>query len=140
MKTPFHLSLPCTDLEKTKDFYVYTLGAKQGRNTDTWLDINLFGHQLTFAKIGDFNFNFKKYRLNDQILPSFHFGIIIDADTWGKIYSRLLTKNLDITTEATFFDNKTGEHLSFFITDPDGYQVEFKSFKDSSEIFSHETF
>jgi extradiol dioxygenase family protein len=134
-ETPFHLSLPCKDKEKTKDFYVFTLGAKQGRSRDKWLDINLFGHQITFTETGDFNFNFKNYRLNDQILPSFHFGIIVDVDTWGKMYSRLFEKDLEITTEATFLENKIGEHLSFFVTDPDGYQLEFKSFKNDDEIF-----
>lgn len=138
MKTPFHLSLPCLDIQKTKNFYVYTLGAKQGRDTDSWIDINLFGHQLTFTEAGDFKFNFKNYRLNDHILPSFHFGVIVDVDTWGKLYSRLLMKDLDVTTEVTFLENKIGEHLSFFVTDPDGYQVEFKSFKNDDEIFSSE--
>lgn len=138
MKAPFHLSLPCSSIEKMKDFYVYTLGAKQGRSTDKWLDINLFGHQLTFTQAGEFNFDFKNYRFNDHILPSFHFGVIVDAETWGKTYSRLLTKNLDVTTEVTFLEKKTGEHLSFFITDPDGYQIEFKSFKNPEEIFIDE--
>ncbi|NAS30353.1 bleomycin resistance protein [Flavobacteriaceae bacterium R38] len=135
METPFHLSLPCKNIEKTKAFYQDILGAKSGRVTDNWLDINLFGHQLTFTEAGDFDFNFKSYRLNDQILPSFHFGIIVDVITWGNTYSKLLAMNLDVTTEATFLENKVGEHLSFFITDPNGYKVEFKSFKNDEEIF-----
>lgn len=135
IKKPFHLSLPCADIEKVKDFYVFALGAKQGRSTDKWIDINLFGHQLTFTQVGDFNFSFKNYRLNDQILPSFHYGIIVDIETWGKLYSRLLSKELEVTTEATFLEHKIGEHLSFFVKDPDGYMVEFKSFKDEDSIF-----
>lgn len=136
MKTPFHIALPCLNIEKTKDFYVFILGAKQGRSNNKWLDINLFGHQLTFTQAGDFNFNYKNYKLNNQVLPSFHFGVILDSETWGKTYSKLLTKDIDITTEVTFFENKVGEHLSFFVTDPDGYQIEFKSFKNPEEIFT----
>ena len=138
IKTPFHLSLPCENIEKTKDFYVFTLGVKQGRSTGKWLDINLFGHQLTFTEAGAFNFNFKNYRLNNQILPSFHFGVIVDVDFWGKMYSKLITMDLEVTTEATFLENKIGEHLSFFITDPNGYQLEFKSFKNDAEMFTTE--
>lgn len=138
MKTPFHIALPCLNIEKTKDFYVFILGAKQGRSNNKWLDINLFGHQLTFTQAGDFNFNYKNYKLNNQVLPSFHFGVILDSETWGKTYSKLLTKDIDITTEVTFFENKVGEHLSFFVTDPDGYQIEFKSFKNPEEIFTKE--
>jgi len=138
VKAAFHLALPCEDTEKTKDFYVYILGAKQGRSTDTWIDINLYGNQLTFTEAGSFNFDFKSYRLNGQLLPSFHFGVIVDVNTWGKLYSRLIKKDLEITTEATFLEHKIGEHLSFFVTDPNGYKIEFKSFKNAEEIFSTE--
>jgi|TARA_R110000787_G_scaffold22588_2_gene65439 extradiol dioxygenase family protein len=138
MNAQFHLALPCENIEKTKDFYVFVLGAKQGRSTDTWIDINLYNNQLTFTEAGSFNFDFKSYRLNGQLLPSFHFGVIVDSDTWGKLYSRLTEKDLEITTEVTFLENKTGEHISFFIKDPDGYTVEFKHFKYAEEIFSTE--
>ncbi|MFC5048314.1 VOC family protein [Aquimarina hainanensis] len=132
----FHLALPCEDLEKTKDFYINKLDAELGRSTDNWLDVNLCGNQITFTKTGDFSFDFKNYRLNNQILPSFHFGVIIDVETWGKLYSRLFSMDLEVTTEVTFFENKVGEHLSFFVKDPNGYMVEFKSFKDHREIFN----
>ncbi len=132
----FHLALPCEDLEKTKDFYINKLDAELGRSTDNWLDVNLCGNQITFTKTGEFSFDFKNYRLNNQILPSFHFGVIIDVETWGMLYSRLFSMDLQVTTEVTFFENKVGEHLSFFVKDPNGYMVEFKSFKDHREIFT----
>lgn len=135
-KAKFHLALPCEDLEKTKDFYINKLDAEFGRSTDNWLDVNLGGNQITFTKTGEFSFDFQNYRLNNQILPSFHFGVIIDVETWGKLYSRLFSMDLEVTTEVTFFENKVGEHLSFFVKDPNGYMVEFKSFKDHREIFT----
>ncbi|MFD2562842.1 VOC family protein [Aquimarina rubra] len=135
-KAEFHLALPCEDLEVTKDFYISKLGASLGRHTDTWIDINLYGNQITFTKAGNFNFDFKNYRLGDQILPSFHFGVIVNVQVWGTLYSRLFSMDLEVTTEATFFENKVGEHLSFFVKDPNGYMVEFKSFKDHGEIFT----
>jgi hypothetical protein len=138
MTTPFHLALPCSNIDLTRDFYVYILGAKAGRSAENWVDINLFGHQLTFTRSGDFKFDFKNYRLNDQILPSFHFGVIVDVETWGKTYSRLLARDVEITTEVTFLEHKIGEHLSFFITDPNGYRIEFKSFKNAEEVFEQE--
>jgi len=131
----FHLALPCQDLEKTKDFYVNILDASLGRFTDNWIDINLYENQITFTKSGKFNFDFKNYRLGNQILPSFHFGVIVDTDLWGKLYSKLFQMNLEVSTEATFLENKIGEHLSFFIKDPNGYMIEFKSFKNEHEIF-----
>jgi extradiol dioxygenase family protein len=135
MKANFHLALPCRDLKKTKVFYIDALGAKMGRNSENWIDIDLYGNQLTFTTAGDFNFDFKNYRLGDQILPSFHFGIIVDVELWGQLYARLVSQPLNLTPKATHMKGKTGEHLSFFVKDPNGYMVEFKSFKNEDEVF-----
>ncbi len=135
-KFAFHLSLPCVNLEDTKKFYVDILGAELGRNTNTWLDINLYGNQITFTKSGDFEFKFKDYRLGNEIIPSFHYGVIVDIDLWSKLYTELFKTDLEITTEVLYFENKVGEHLSFFIKDPNGFKVEFKSFKKPEETFA----
>ena len=43
---PFHLAFPVDDLEKTREFYTKTLGCKEGRSSDRWIDFDMFGHQL----------------------------------------------------------------------------------------------
>jgi hypothetical protein len=136
MKANFHLALPCTNLEETKDFYQNTIQAPIGRQTEKWVDVNLHGNQLTFTVAGDYNFDFKSYRLDEHVLPSFHFGIIVSIDEWGALYSRLLKMDLEVTAQATFMEHKVGEHLSFFIKDPNGYMLEFKSFQKPEEIFA----
>lgn len=136
MKAQFHLALPCESIEITKKFYTSILGATQGRQADKWADINLYDNQLTFTEAGAFNFDFKNYKLGDSVLPSFHFGVIIPVDEWGKLYTKLFKSNQEVTTEVTFMKNKIGEHLSFFITDPNGYMIEFKSFKNDNEVFT----
>ena len=138
MNANFHLSLPCTDIEKTKEFYTEILKTKVGRSTNSWIDIDLFGNQITFTKSGDFNFEFKNYRLGEQILPSFHFGIIINIDDFGILYSRLLQLEIGTTVKTTFMEDSIGEHLSFFVKDPNDYMIEFKCFKNSTEAFEPE--
>ena len=137
MNAQFHLALPCKNIEETKVFYRDTIMASLGRNTEKWLDVNLFGNQLTFTQAGDFTFDFKNYKLDDYVLPSFHFGVIVPVDIWGKLYTRLFQMDLEVTTEATFMQGKTGEHLSFFVQDPNGYMIEFKSFKEDNDIFAN---
>ena len=44
-------------------------------------------------------------------------------------------QNLEVVAQTTFLKDKNGEHLSFFIKDPNDYMLEFKSFKDSSQMF-----
>ncbi len=136
MKTaPFHLSMPCRSISKTEDFYVDVIGADLGRHSSRWLDIDLFGNQITFTKSGEFKFDYRSYKFEDSVLPSFHFGVIVDRDTWDKIYHKLLISEYEITTEVTFLKDRIGEHMSFFIQDPNGYMVEFKSFRADKEIF-----
>ncbi len=135
MKTMFHLSLPCRDVEETKIFYLNNLQADLGRNTNNWVDINLFGNQITFTKSGDFNFEFNNYRLEENILPSFHFGVIVDVEKFGELYSILLKKEENLSIKNTFMKDKIGEHLSFFVKDPNGYMIEFKCFKKQDEVF-----
>ncbi|NNE32837.1 MAG: bleomycin resistance protein [Winogradskyella sp.] len=135
MEASFHMSLPCYSITETQKFYVEHIGAKVGRTAKTWIDINLFGHQLTFIKAEKFNFHSPNYVFEGKILPSFHFGVIVDVKAWGEIYAKLSKLNLDVVTQATFLKDKAGEHLSFFITDPNDYMLEFKSFKEAKDIF-----
>ncbi|PWK19051.1 VOC family protein [Xanthomarina spongicola] len=135
MNTSFHMSLPCLSVKETKNFYKNSIGATTGRHTQSWVDINLFGHQLTFIKAEKFNFNSPNYVFEGKILPSFHFGIIVDENTWNNIYSKLNNLDLEVVEKTTFLSNKSGEHTSFFIKDPNDYMLEFKCFKDSKNIF-----
>ena len=135
MSKPFHISLPCLDIDKTKDFYSNKIGAKLGRNTINWLDIDLYGNQITFTRSGRFDFHFQNYSFEGKILPSFHFGVILDIVTWGKVYAKVNAENVEVFDEITFLKNKKGEHISFFVKDPNGYMVEFKSFSEETEIF-----
>lgn len=136
MNSLFHLSLPCTGIESTKNFYVNILGANLGRNTNQWLDIDLYNHQITFTKSGDFNFAFKNYKFEGTILPSFHFGVILSKEVWTKLYEKLRTSKTIFIEKTAFLKSKNGEHISFFVKDPNGYVVEFKHFIKQETIFS----
>ena len=45
--TPFHLAFPVRDLEETRTFYGEVLGCAIGRSSTTWVDFDLFGHQMS---------------------------------------------------------------------------------------------
>lgn len=137
METSFHLSLPCMSVKDTKKFYVDIIGSSSGRASQNWIDINLFNHQLTFIKAGKFNFNNPNYVFEGKILPSFHFGIIVDQETWKDIYKKLKEQHLEVVTKTTFLKDKKGEHLSFFIKDPNDYMLEFKSFIKPKDMFKY---
>lgn len=138
MSETFHLALPCDDLQATQEFYVLLLGGALGRTGKNWLDIDLYGNQLTFTQAGDFNFQYKNYRFEEYVLPSFHFGIVLQEAEWQSLYQKLSKFDLDITSEAVFLGGKTGEHRSFFVQDPSGYMVEFKTYSTQDHLFLSE--
>lgn len=135
METSFHISLPCLNVEDTKNFYINYIGASVGRTSENWIDINLFGHQLTFIKAEKFNFNSPNYVFEGKLLPSFHLGVIVNESTWNGIYSNLKEHHLDVVNKTTFLQDKLGEHSSFFLKDPNDYMLEFKNFKTTNDIF-----
>lgn len=135
MVTKFHLALPCRSIQKTQSFYKDVLGATIGRSAVKWADINLFDNQITFTESGPFNFDCNSYNFNGDVLPSFHFGVILDPQTWENILERLQDQGTPIASKVRFLENKNGEHQSFFIKDPNDYVVEFKCFTNASEVF-----
>lgn len=135
METSFHISLPCLNVQDTKNFYLNNIGASAGRTNENWLDINLFGHQITFIQAEKFNFNSPNYVFEGKLLSSFHFGVIVNETIWKDLYEKLIQLKLKVVTHATFLEDETGEHSSFFIKDPNDYMLEFKSFKNSNEMF-----
>lgn len=136
MKHPFHLSLPCKDLEQTKIFYTDELGASLGRTGESWADVNLFGHQITFTKVENYSMNIPNYKFEGKVLPSFHIGIILPLDEWDKMFNLFNNLETEIMINTSFLEDKAGEHKSFFIEDPNGYMLEFKSFKNPEAIFA----
>src|SRR5690606_11141560 len=134
MVTSFHMSLPCLSVSGTKKFYT-SIGATVGRSTQGWIDINLFGHQITFIKAEKFNFSSPNYVFEGNILPSFHFGVVIDSSVWNEIYTKLKEQDLQLVDKTTFLKDNLGEHTSFFLNDPNDYMIEFKSFKNPLDVF-----
>ena len=47
MKSLFHFAFNVTDLDVARHFYAGVLGCAEGRSTDTWVDFDFVGHQLS---------------------------------------------------------------------------------------------
>ncbi|MBD3667255.1 MAG: VOC family protein, partial [Kangiella sp.] len=42
----FHLAFPVDDLDAAREFYTKVLGGGVGRSDETWIDFDLYGHQI----------------------------------------------------------------------------------------------
>ena len=132
----FHLAFPVSDLEKAREFYTNILGCTLGRESDKWIDFNFFGHQIV-AHLSPKDCTTLKTNLVDgDHISSRHFGVVLQWAEWEKLSMKI--KNLDVKfviEPKIRFKNKKGEQGTFFISDPSGNLIEFKTFKIDNMIF-----
>ncbi len=131
----FHLSLPCLNVSDTVKFYAEILKCMVGRNSTTWADIDLYGNQLTFMESKDLNMNQGLYKFEGEVLPQFHFGVIMEEVGWNECLRRLNDLGVAKGQSVEFLVGRSGHHRSFFVDDPNGYTIEFKCFVDSNAKF-----
>lgn len=140
---PFHLAFPIKDKEKTRQFYRDSLGCVQGREAESWIDFNFFGHQLSFhvkpeAFSGPEHTNLEPTNeVDGNAVPVRHFGAVLAWDDWHDLAARLRAAKTDFIIEPYIrFEGETGEQATMFFLDPSGHALEFKSFKDPSQTFA----
>jgi len=136
--TPFHLAYPVKDKESTREFYREIIGCVQGREAETWIDFDFFGHQLSFhVKPEAFVSREPTNEVDGKDVPVRHFGAVLDWDDWHSLAERLKTAKTAFLIEPHIrFKGETGEQATMFFLDPSGNALEFKSFKDKSQIFA----
>jgi extradiol dioxygenase family protein len=137
MKIPrFHLAFPVHDLELARKFYINVLGCTLGRESKKWIDFNLFGHQVVAHLSPEDCTEISTNSVDNDEIPSRHFGVILPWDEWGELCEKIKNDGLKFLIEPkTRFKNNSGEQGTFFIKDPSGNALEFKSFKDENDIF-----
>lgn len=125
MDPVFHLSLSVADLARTREFYEDVLGAKVGRVTGQWVDLWLFGAQIT------------AYERPAGVVPSpfreaQHFGATLEWSEWHQLADRLAAAACEFRLGPAV-DEAAGK-ARMMIGDPDGYLVEIKAYADPSVL------
>lgn len=135
---PFHLAIPVYDLEISREFYGNILGLPQGRTDEHWTDYNFYGHQLVIHYKAKENTNSIHHGAVDgHQVPVPHFGIVLEYADWEALAERVKAANIKFVIEPYIrFKGETGEQATMFFLDPCGNALEFKSFKDISQLFA----
>ncbi|TVZ55565.1 hypothetical protein OD91_0820 [Lutibacter sp. Hel_I_33_5] len=137
MIQPFHLAIPVKDLEKCRAFYRDILQCEEGRSSDTWVDFNFFGHQFVIHQKDGFHPERISNPVDGHDVPVPHFGVVLTWDDWHALADRLKAANTSFIIEPTIrFKGKVGEQATLFFNDPENNALEFKAFKDESQIFA----
>lgn len=138
MTTPFHLAIPVSNLELCRVFYRDILLCKEGRSSESWVDFNFFGHQFVIHQKNGVE---TKLPITNPVdghdVPIPHFGVVLDWNVWHQLADSLKKKGIQFIIEPTIrFKGKVGEQATMFFYDPENNALEFKTFKDMSQIFA----
>ncbi len=133
----FHYAFKVKDIQSTRKFYIDILGCLEGRFTDSWIDFDFFGHQLS-AHVSN-NLPPLDYcgTVDGIRVPIPHFGCIVTYEQFDEIQKKLEVNSIKfIVKPSKRYQGQVGEQLTMFIIDFSDNPIEFKAFKDESEIFA----
>lgn len=135
MQAIFHLAFNVRDLEETRVFYRDVLGCKEGRSTNTWVDFDFFGHQLSMHLGEPFHVE-NTGKVGEHLVSMPHFGVALQLEDWKRVVKRLEAVSTDfIIAPVGRFIGEVGEQYIMFFTDPSGNPIEIKGFKSLESVF-----
>jgi extradiol dioxygenase family protein len=139
MNTLFHYAFPVHDLALARTFYGEILECEEGRSSESWIDFNLFGHQIVAHLAPEVAGIRHKNEVDADHVPVPHFGVVLPMDEFEKLAEKLKAKNLEFIIEPKIrFKGEVGEQATMFFLDPSGNALEFKSFADFGQVFASE--
>ena len=133
----FHLAYTVNDLESTRKFYGDLLGCLEGRSSDTWVDFNFFGNQLSLHVGEVIKSNKTRSNVEDVSVPMPHFGCVLEWSIFYDLADKLQSEAVKfIITPNVRFIGLPGEQATMFFEDYSGNSIEFKAYKNPNEVFS----
>ena len=134
---PFHLAFVVNDLDAARRFYGDTLGCPEGRSAPTWVDFDLFGHQLVAHLHEGPRAADVTNPVDAHDVPVPHFGVVLTWAQFEAFAQRLREHEVQFVIEPTVrFVGEVGEQATMFFRDPAGNALEFKAFRDPARLFA----
>ncbi len=139
MSTPrslFHFAFNVTDLDAARRFYGGVLGCTEGRSTDTWVDFDFFGHQISLH-LGQPFPTANTGHVGNVLVPMPHFGLILEQPAWQAMADRLTAAGTDFVLAPQLrFAGQPGEQWTMFFRDPFGNPIEVKGFASLDTVYA----
>jgi hypothetical protein len=114
------------------------LSFKEGRSDSHWVDYDFFGHQFVIHEDKNHQPNPNAFSIVDgHEVPIPHFGVVLAWADFQEFAKRLENSNIDFVIKPYIrFQGKPGEQATMFFRDPSGNALEFKSFRNTDQIFA----
>ena len=137
MRSLFHFAFNVTDLDTARRFYGDVLGCREGRSTDTWVDFDFFGHQISLH-LGEPFKTTRTGRVGEHLVPMPHFGLVLQRADWQALAERLQAQGQAFVIEPHLrFAGEPGEQWTMFLLDPFGNPIEIKGFESLDSVYDH---
>lgn len=134
---PFHLAIPTHDVEEARRFYGEVMGCPEGRSAKTWVDWNLFGHQVVTHLVPGYNAKAHHNAVDGDAVPVPHCGVVLTREQFDQLAARLKDKGVRFVIEPHLrFKGQPGEQWTMFFTDPSGNALEFKAMSHPENLFA----
>ena len=136
MTAIFHLAYHVADLGAARRFYGEVLGCAEGRSSETWVDFDFFGHQISLHLGKPFAVA-PTGRVGDHLVAMPHFGVVLALEEWIALVAKLEAAGV-VFDIAPFirFPGAPGEQRTLFFRDPSGNPIEIKGVADLAEVFA----
>ncbi len=136
MRSLFHLAFHVTDLAVARHFYGTVLGCTEGRSTDTWVDFDFVGHQLSLH-LGQPFATTRTGQVGEHLVPMPHFGLVLQEDDWRLMAERLRAAGTQFVLEPQLrYPGEPGEQWTMFFCDPFGNPIEVKGFRSLDGLYA----
>jgi len=135
---PFHLAFPVHDLAAARGFYGGLLGCGEGRSDESWIDFDLYGHQIVaHLDAGRMAADAVANPVDGHDVPVPHFGVVLGWEEWHALADRLKAAGIAFGIAPHIrFVGQPGEQATMFFRDPSGNALEFKAFRDPAKLFA----
>jgi extradiol dioxygenase family protein len=148
----FHLAVPVNDIQQARAFYGGVLGLTEGRSADNWVDWNFYGHQFVTHEVTvprgaderwlgaaptSYAADAGHSSVDGHRVPVPHFGLLLSIVDFHALADRLRAAGVEFVIEPYLrFAGQPGEQWTMFLRDPSGNAMEFKAFRDESQVFA----
>ena len=136
MQSAFHLAYHVRDLDESRAFYGALLGCEEGRSTDTWVDFDFFGHQISLHLGEPFPVT-NTGKVGEHWVPMPHLGLVMNMADWRALADCLVHANIDFVIPPSLrFAGEPGEQATMFFRDPSGNPIEVKGFAQLDKVYA----
>ena len=136
MRSHFHLAYHVNDLAAARRFYGGVLGCAEGRSTETWVDFDFFGHQISLHLGTPFQTS-NTGRVGEHMVPMPHLGLVLELPDWRALAQRLEDASVDfVMPPQVRFEGQPGEQWTMFFRDPAGNPIEIKGFRSLDAVYA----